>query len=296
MNIVKLLTEANYPVRELSAEELQQLKSVFLDMFKDIYCACQKHNIQVMLSGGACLGAVRHNGFIPWDDDMDIMLMRRDYDLLPVVLRREYGEKYQCVGPNISDHTDMSFMRIEKPGTLLRSIYDRPEDGKPIFIDVFPIDNMPDSKVVRLFNALIADGLHYVALCMKYYDHRTCPMSQALASTVEGRRELRLRMAIGRFFSRFTDYTRLFALLDNFLSRYQNKETRDVGVPCSRRYLREIYPRDTILPVSFHRFEDMEEAPMPNKPDVYLKVLYGDYMKLPPVDQRKHAFWLEVKF
>ena len=65
MNIVKLLTDANYPVRELTQEELTQLKSVFVEIFKDIYSACQKHHLQVMLSGGACLGAVRHNGFIP---------------------------------------------------------------------------------------------------------------------------------------------------------------------------------------------------------------------------------------
>lgn len=296
MNIVKLLTESNYAVRELTPEELTQLKSVFVEIFKDICYACQKHHLQVMLSGGACLGAVRHNGFIPWDDDMDIMLMRHDYDRLPEVLSQEFGNKYKCVGPNISDHTDMSFMRIEKPGTLLRSIYDKPDEEKPIFIDVFPIDNMPDSKIVRLFNATIADGIHYIAICMKYYDHRTCPMSQALASTSEGRRELRLRMAIGRFFSRFTNYTKLFGMLDSFIARYKDKETRDVGVPCSRRYLRENYPRNTILPLSYHTFENIEQAPMPNNPDTYLKVLYGDYMKLPPLDQRKHAFWLEVRF
>lgn len=296
MNIVKLLTDANYPVRELSAEELHNLKRVFLEIFKDIYVACQKHHLQVMLSGGACLGAIRHNGFIPWDDDMDIMLMREDYDRLPEVLHKEYGEKYRCVGPNISNHTDMSFMRIEKLDTLLRSIYDTPEEKKPIFIDVFPIDNVPDSKVLRSFNAVIADGLHYIALCMKYYDHRTCPMTQVLLSTKEGRRELRLRMIIGKFFSQFTNYTRLFSRLDDFIARYRHKNTRDVGVPCSRRYLREIYPRDTIIPLSSHCFEDIEDAPMPNNPDVYLKVLYGDYMTLPPINQRKHAFWLEVKF
>lgn len=66
MNITQLLIQSHAPIKELSEEELSALKGVLLEMFKDIYVACQKHHLGVMLSGGSCLGAIRHNGFIPW--------------------------------------------------------------------------------------------------------------------------------------------------------------------------------------------------------------------------------------
>lgn len=295
MNITKLLNSTDISIKELSTEEMNALKAVFIEMFKDIYAACKKHGLNVMLSGGSCLGAIRHNGFIPWDDDMDIMLMRKDYNQLPQVLVQEYGNKYQCVGPNISSHTDLSFMRIEKPGTTLRCIYDNPEENKPVFIDVFPVDNMPNSKITRYFNSIIADGIHYIALCMKYYDHRNCPMVQCLRETPKGRREIGLRLSIGKFFSKFTSYTELFGWLDRFFAKYSDVDTKEVGVPCSRRYLKEIYPRNVFLPITRHSFEDIPDAPIPNNFDLYLRTLYGDYMQLPPIDQRKHAFWTDLK-
>lgn len=293
MNLTQLLTQSQISVKELSNEELKKLQGTLLDMFKDIYSACEKHGVKVMLSGGCCLGAIRHNGFIPWDDDMDIMLMRHDYKRLPEILATEFGNKYQCVGPNISTLSDMAFMRIGKTGTVIRSIYDNPEHTKPIFIDVFPIDNIPDSWLKRCFSALVADTLHYMALCLKYYDNRNCIAFQLLLSSKEGRKEISRRLRIGKLLSSLTSYTNLFNMLDKFISRYPNT-TRDVGVPCSRRYLREIYPRATILPTIQHTFEDIQ-APLPHDYDVYLKTLYKNYMQLPPEDQRKHAFWIEIK-
>lgn len=296
MNITQLLIQSKAPIKELSETELTALKGVLLDMFKDIYAACQKHNLGVMLSGGSCLGAIRHNGFIPWDDDMDIMLLREDYNKLPNVLQKEYGNKYQCVGPNISAHTDMSFMRIEKPGTTLRCVYDNPEEHKPIFMDVFPLDNLPNNHFSRYINSIIADGLQYIGLCMKYYDHRRCPMVQALQSFPAGKREIRRRLSIGKICSVFTSYTKIFGVLDHFISRYSDKHTKEIGALCSRRYLSEIYPRESIVPIREHVFEDIEKAPIPNDFDRYLRTLYGDYMQLPPIEQRKHAFWTEIKF
>ena len=87
MNIGQLIQQANIEVKELSSDDLKRLQSVLLDMFKDIYSACQKYGINILLSGGSCLGAVRHQGFIPWDDDLDTILIRRDYKKLPQILQ-----------------------------------------------------------------------------------------------------------------------------------------------------------------------------------------------------------------
>ena len=293
MNLIQLILQSGITVRELSPEDLISLKKVFIDMFIDIYRACQKHGIHVMLSGGCCLGAVRHNGFIPWDDDMDIMLMRNDYKRLPKILFTEYGNKYQCVGPNISKNTDMPFMHIEKTGTLLRSIYDKPNQETPIFIDAFPIDNIPDNKLIRYFNAFVADGLYYIALCIKYYNYRECPFTRILYSTKEGKKEIKRRLFIGRICSIVTSHTKLFNLYDKFISRHSNT-TKEVGVPCSRRYLREIYPRNIFFPTLNYPFENII-APIPQNFDTYLTVLYGDYMKIPPLEKREKHYIIDLK-
>lgn len=292
MNLTQLLLQSNINIKELTSKELVTLQHFLLDIFNDIYYACEKHGLQLMLSGGCCLGAIRHRGFIPWDDDMDIMLMREDYKRLPQALSTEFGNKYQCIGPNISTETDMSFMRIEKPGTILRSIYDHPNQNKPVFIDVFPIDNIPNNRFIRCYNAIIADSLHYVALCIKYYNYLDSPAVQLLLKN-DGKNEIRKRLIIGKIFSIFTTQTKVFNIFDKFISRHTSN-TIDVGVPCSRRYLREIYPRETILPVIKLPFENIL-APLPQKYDIYLKTLYDNYMQLPPEDQRKHAFWIEIK-
>ena len=67
-------------VRELSEEEQRSLKSCVLEMFQDVLAVCKQHNISIMLGGGSALGSVRHQGFIPWDDDLDLLMPRRDYD------------------------------------------------------------------------------------------------------------------------------------------------------------------------------------------------------------------------
>lgn len=81
----QIMSELSHKVdylRELSSEESAQLKNAILDIYKDVAALCDKYELTYMMSGGTCLGAVRHRGFIPWDDDLDIMMPRADYNVL----------------------------------------------------------------------------------------------------------------------------------------------------------------------------------------------------------------------
>ena len=91
-------------VHELTSDELKRLQSHLLKMYKELESLCVKHNLTVMLAYGSVLGAVRHGGFIPWDDDLDVFMPRKDYELL------------------INRYKNFSYARWISPGDLLYSI------------------------------------------------------------------------------------------------------------------------------------------------------------------------------
>ena len=99
--IMNELARRTHFLHELTTDESAKMKSALLDMYKDVAALCKKENLTIMLCGGSCLGAVRHHGFIPWDDDLDVMMPRKDYDqLIRLLAQGALGEKYEYSAPN----------------------------------------------------------------------------------------------------------------------------------------------------------------------------------------------------
>ena len=87
-------TQAERFLVELDDEKRRQLQKVLLDIYKDIDMVCRENDLTAFLSGGSSLGAVRHKGFIPWDDDLDVAMTREDFEIFRKVFRRKYKDKY----------------------------------------------------------------------------------------------------------------------------------------------------------------------------------------------------------
>ncbi len=296
MNLAELILQSSLPVRELTDDEAAKLKQVLLGIYKDLLHACQKHGLTVLLGGGSCLGAVRHNGFIPWDDDLDVMMPRADYDRLPTILQQEFGDKYSCTGPNISEHFNTPFIKLGKRGTVFTTIYDLPDAEHEIAIDIFPIENIPDSRLLRLWHGFWLNLLQYIALCINLYAGRTCYATQVLRSSKEGRRKINHRLRIGHIGSWLFNYERLYAFCDRFAAKYTNRNTHDVTIPTGRgHYFGEIHPREDFFPATEHTFEEVQ-APIPHNSDAYLRKLYGDYMQIPPLSKREKHSIVKLQF
>ena len=108
----ELSHRTNY-LRELSDVESSALKNAILNIYKDVATLCDKSGLTFMMCGGTCLGAIRHHGFIPWDDDLDIMMPRRDYNKLIVLLEKgELGEKYEFTYPHKNRDANNVFLKI----------------------------------------------------------------------------------------------------------------------------------------------------------------------------------------
>ncbi len=147
--------------------QLQKHQQVLLEMLVETDRICKKHNIKYMLFAGSALGAVRHQGFIPWDDDLDVVMCRSDYERFLEVAPRELNGEDYFLQKEFDAHWPMFFSKLRKNGTacIERYIPRDPQTHQGVYIDIFPCDNLSDSRIVRNVQFLaskvvIARGLY----------------------------------------------------------------------------------------------------------------------------------------
>lgn len=273
----------------LSDENLDRLHKIEIEMLRDLDRLCKKYNIKYMLSGGSVLGAVRHKGFIPWDDDIDVMMYRDDYNKLDDAFKEMYGDKY-IIKSNDNDKKFVGKMKkIYLRGTEFVEIEKEnyPEETC-IFIDVFAIDKMPNSKIARKIRGAIHDFAFLATGAIYCYKYPSKTIMDMAAKDKEVKKFYNKKRIIGAILSVFFGF-RFYMWLEKKTSRYSNNHSKYEGIPTGIRYNREIFPRDTFRETILWDFEG-EQFPIPKNYDAYLTNLYGDYMWIPPVEKREiHA-------
>ena len=131
-------------------EVLVQQQKVLLELLGTFDCVCKKHEIKYQLFAGSALGAIRHQGIIPWDDDLDVVMLRKDYERFLEVAPKELDEKYYLQA-EFSDHWPMFFSKLRKNNTTFLE-RQQPKDKQMhqgIYIDIFPCDNLSDNSLIR---------------------------------------------------------------------------------------------------------------------------------------------------
>ena len=282
-------------LRNLTEEESRKLREVFLTAFRDLSACCEKYGLTVMLVYGSALGAVRHHGFIPWDDDMDVAMSRKDFETLKDVFEQELGEKYILSAPNFQNNARSRFPAMLVKDTLFVEVDAAAEDEtSKIKIDIFIIENIPDNVIHRYVKGFWCTCLMFMASYEATYERNTPAFRNYLCKTAAGRREYRRRMLIGRLFS-FFSFQKWAGIVDSALQC--PKETSLLGIPSGRgHYFGEIMPRSAYFPASAGVFEGMSVL-LPGNPNGYLSHLYGkDYMTLPPVEKRERHFVMDIRF
>ncbi len=271
----------------LSDEELEQLQRRLLEISAEIDEVCRRHGIRMFLVGGSALGARRHGGFIPWDDDVDFGMIREDYEKFKEIFQEELGDRYVMRCPNSPWPNGNRFMQIYRPDTLLELTVPLVREELPsLKIDVFPYDYAPRSRFAQRIRGACSNALMFVASCRCDYDYRE--QMRFLRRTQQGRAAYDIRMAVG-FLASFRPYLKWFDLVDRFITC--RKESPYLTSATGRKhYLGELFPTDCFLPLRQMDF-DGHTFYAPADVDQYLRGLYGaDYMVVPPPEKRESHF------
>lgn len=262
-------------MKSLTSEEIKASEKRSLMLLRDF---CEENRLTYYLTFGTLLGAVRHGGFIPWDDDVDVFLPRRDYDYLLLHFdgwEKARAENREVISKEKNPDFYCNYAKIIDGNTRVREYNQTFEIG--VWIDVFPMDEIPRSF-------LFAARLNFCARSLPYVD----------APVWEGRawyKNLLLRL-----FHVLVPSGKLLRLYyQRLLTRIQNttdgisyallyRDFEKIGIP--------ILPKSMFSPPAELTFEG-EPFSVPKKYDEFLRACYGDYMVLPPEEQRisGHGFF-----
>lgn len=268
---------------ELTPEVLVELQSVQIEILEEIVRICEKHNLRYFLAFGTLLGAIRHKGFIPWDDDLDIGMPRDDYEKFMKVAKEELDERFFLQDTQIQPGYWLTFAKVRKNHTLFEepSLVNMSEDiHKGIFVDIFPHDYVKKN--------------HGLFLRIQFI------LSKAIIET--------MYYKAGVFDKSMLRYGALDAIFQCFsmqtLGRIQEKIIKLQGGKNAKyladfqttgNYLDAIYPVEWFYPLQDGEFAG-KHFKIPNEWDAYLRATYGDYMVLPKEEDRVNHRTLRIVF
>ena len=255
-------------------DEHQQLKKVQLMIATDIKRVCENYNIRYFLDAGSMLGAVRHGGFIPWDDDMDIGMPKDDYKKFMEIASEELGEKYFVDNYNTNDENPLVFTKIRILGTeYIENKSNALAKHKEVFVDIFPYYYISDNEILRKTEALKMQILTQMLLIKGGF------------KVWKGESKLKyIKFLPVQILAKCYSVKSIRNKIDKLYNKYVN--TKNICVHAGSCYNYWYFPTIWFNELVDIQFEGIKFK-IPKEYDSFLRKAYGDYMKLPPEDERK---------
>ena len=257
--------------------ELKAIKSIQLEMMDEIHKICVRNGITYYMIAGTLLGAVRHGGFIPWDVDVDIAMPREDYERFEVLCKAELSDQYRYLDYHQVQNYVHPHALVSHKGTRLNGKYDRVNPavmGVGVYIDIFPLDNAPNDPELRKKQA------QELVLIRKFKGKRLmyCYSFSRVRRVVH--------YAVATMLS-WIPVQKINAYQQRIMQQYREQETVCLCSMSSRyKYDKQCMPKDVYGHPVLLDFENRRYY-APAKYTEYLTRLYGDYMRLPPEEDRQ---------
>ena len=258
-------------------KDIRNIQQILLDMYRELDKLCEKYDLKIFLTGGSVLGAIRHKGFIPWDDDMDVALPRDDYEKLIGIAEKELPEHLKIVWISRPFHYRLIDTRYElKLNTAYSKLLDSDEQAF-ISIDIQPFDGVPKGLLGKMHS------LKTLAFRACY---KMCSPDRIIydESWREGW-ETRLLKLLKHFKYLFKNEEIWKKRFDKAMKQYDYKLCGNIADYVGKYKFKDIYPKNWWEPGQKVEFENIRVL-VPSEYDRYLKAIYGDYMKLPPERER----------
>lgn len=264
---------------EKQKTHLTEHQTLLLEMLHDFDQVCRNHNIHYQLFAGTALGAVRHGGFIPWDDDIDVILMRDEYERFFREAAGDFDPSVYYVQKDNSPHWPMQFSKLRRNGTACMEKY-HPKDKlvhQGVYIDIFPCDNLANGGLIRRLQFAASKVVIAKALYARGYE------TNSIAK--------KLFMQFCRVLPRRP--------LEEFCIRRKDTGTKMVHsfLAASKSYKKNLWFREWFNNTMEIQFEDFT-FPVSRHYDALLRNLYGDYHRIPSPEERKckeHAAILDLE-
>ncbi len=266
----------------MDRETLRKVQMTLLEIAKEIKRVCEENEIRYFLYRGTFLGAVRHQGFIPWDDDMDFAMLREDYDKFCRIAPEKLGDKFVFQNWHTDEKYALPFGKVRKRGTLYVESKCAQLEENGLYIDIYPLDFAPEGETER---AALAKKLLHLFRVKLMKSHYTPWKEEEKTIWVK-----RVGYMAYQAASLVASQKKLIDTYENAFRSAQNSDTlyEQSALPVTYYFDRDFYSETAMYP-----FEDTF-FPGPKDYDRVLSSLYGDYMMLPPEDKRENRHQIKV--